>query len=30
LKQLVTLYESWPKPAEAAKWRARLPPAGVP
>jgi hypothetical protein len=30
LKQLVTLYESWPKPAEAAKWRARLPPTGVP
>ena len=25
LKQLVTLYESWPKPDEAAKWRLRLP-----
>jgi hypothetical protein len=24
LKQLVTLYESWPKPDEAAKWRAKL------
>ena len=26
LKQLVTLYESWNKPDEAAKWRAKLPP----
>jgi hypothetical protein len=25
LKQLVTLYESWNKPDEAAKWRAELP-----
>jgi len=25
LKQLVTLYESWSKPDEAAKWRAKLP-----
>jgi len=24
LKQLVTLHESWPKPEEAAKWRAKL------
>ena len=23
-KQLVTLYESWPKPDEAQKWRARM------
>jgi tetratricopeptide (TPR) repeat protein len=26
LKQLVTLYESWAKPDEAAKWRAKVPP----
>ena len=26
LKQLVTLYEAWLKPEEAAKWRAKLPP----
>jgi len=26
LKQLVTLYESWNKPDEAEKWRAKLPP----
>ena len=25
LKQIVTLCESWPKPAEAATWRAKLP-----
>lgn len=25
LKQLVTLYEPWPKPDEAAKWQAKLP-----
>jgi hypothetical protein len=24
LKQLVTLYDSWPKPDEAEKWRAKL------
>ena len=24
LKQLVTLYESWPKPDEAQRWRAKL------
>jgi tetratricopeptide repeat protein len=24
LKQLVSLYESWDKPEEAAKWRAKL------
>ena len=26
LKQLVTLYESWDRPSEAATWRAKLPP----
>jgi len=30
LKQLVTLYESWGKPDEAANWRVRLPSAGAP
>ena len=25
LRELVSLYESWPKPDEAEKWRARLP-----
>ena len=25
VKQLATLYESWPKPEEAEKWRANLP-----
>jgi len=25
LKQLVSLYDSWPKPDEATKWRAKLP-----
>lgn len=29
LKQLVTLYESWNKPDEAAKWRAKLVQTGV-
>ena len=26
LRDLVHLYEAWPKPNEAAKWRAKLPP----
>ena len=26
LNQLVHLYDSWDKPDEAAKWRAKLPP----
>ena len=31
LQRLVALYQSWEKPAETAKWRARLPqPADVP
>ena len=25
LNQLINLYESWPKPDEAATWRAKLP-----
>ena len=25
LRELVNLYESWPKPNEAEKWRAKLP-----
>ena len=24
-EQLVTLYQTWPKPGEAQKWRAKLP-----
>ena len=29
-KRIVALYESWGKPAQAAKWRAKLPPSSQP